>query len=235
MADEEIGTIFDNKSADLIAQVTRTVLGQVKNYLTQRGSDNAGGGGTVWHNAYSAEEIPGRSIVALSTEFTWCNSSFPLFKVVTPTTTFTNTFAIVHPSGIRANGSGWITFTGPCEQRADSAIVKGDKLGPKPGFLMQFKNYPATSVVDGVVDSSSFIYYGPVHRIGTFIGQSSTAIAVGNTTNWRIRGGGTPGSESDIGVETPSAYCATTIAPNVRLKITPIGNGLEIEPLACST
>ena len=233
MADDEVGTIFDNRSADLIAQATRIVLGQVRNYLSQRGDTNLGGGG-IWLNASgsTSEDIPGRSIVAVSTDFTWCNS-FPLFKVTKPSTTFTKLYAIVHPAGIKRNDTGFITFTGPCEQNASAAVQIGDRLGPKPNQYTQEKGYPATSMVHGIVSSSSNVYFGPVHPIGTMIGKSSTtAVSVGATTNWRIYGG-SPNSEADIGIETPSAVSRTTIAPSKWVKATVIGNGIELEHLEC--
>lgn len=236
MADEEIGTIFDNRSADLIAQVTRTVLGQVKNYLSARQTDNSGGGSTIWHNASgsTSEDIPGRSIVALTTEFTWCDG-FPLYRVVMPTTTYTSRYAIVHPAGIKRNDTGWVTFEGPCEQVCTSSTIsKGSRLGPKAGQYEQVAGYPATSLVDAVITSSGNpVYWGPVHPIREMIGKSSTTpVSIGATTNWRIYGG-TPGSEVDIGVATPSAVSRTTVAIQKFVKVTAIGDGLELEHLEC--
>lgn len=235
MADEEIGTIFDNRSADLIAQVTRTVLGQVKNYLSSYTPDS-GSGSVVWHNAAgsTSEDIPGMSIVALSTEFTWCDG-FPLYRVVKPTTTFTDRYAIVHETGIKQNDSGWITFEGPCKQTADStAITNGDRLGPKAGQYTQAKGYPATSRVDGVVSATSKVYFGPVHPIQHIIGKTTGAMAATTaSTGWRLYGG-TQGSETDIGVAPFAVVSRSTIASNVWIKVTLVNNGGEAEKLACS-
>lgn len=235
MADEEIGTIFDNRSADLIAQVTRTVLGQVKNYLSSYTPDNGGSGGVTWHNAAgsTSEDIPGRSIVRVSTLFTWCQT-FPLYTVAQPSTVWTDRYAIVHPAGIKRNEVGYITFEGPCEQLADStAITKDDRLGPKAGQYTQAKGYPATSRVDGVVSATSKVYFGPVHPITTIIGKTTGAMAATTaSTGWRLYGG-TQGSETDIGVAPFPVVSRSTIASNKWIKVTLVNNGGEAEKLEC--
>lgn len=231
MADEEIGTIFDNRSADLIAQVTRTVLGQVKNYLSSYTPDS-GSGSVVWHNASgsTSEDIPGMSIVALSTEFTWCDG-FPLFKVVKATTVFSPPYAIVHETGIKRNEPGWITFEGPCKQAADATIAYGDRLGPKPGQYTQSKGYPTTSRVDGVVSSSSRVYFGPVLPITTLLGQTTDAVSANTATTDYVILAGTAGSESDAGFSTvPSAVCAISLESGTKVELFFVNNQWQMIP-----
>jgi hypothetical protein len=114
----------------------------------------------------------------------------------------------------------------------------GDSGGPKPGSWKLFENYPAITLVDGVVDATNKILIGSLREIGSAIGKTTGAVTGGTSATTAYRFYTTVGgifSGADAGFTTvPDGYSKVDIDSGLFIKITPMGDVCLLEPLECN-
>lgn len=102
-----------------------------------------------------------------------------VLTITKPSTTFGRPYAVNGDSEVAIGGYGNCTNSSPCPQYYTSGTTPafGNGYGPKPGIWTLEKGYPATTIVDVIVDSTNKILYGSFQPITTVIGKAGSDIA----------------------------------------------------------
>ncbi len=122
-----------------------------------------------------------------------------VLTITKPSTTFGRPYVINGDSEVSIGGYGNCTNSSPCPQYYTTGTTPaiGDGYGPKPSQWTLEKNYPGTTKVIGLVDSTNKILYGSFDPITIVIGKLAGPLAQGNTATVNIWSGA-GGSEAVI-------------------------------------
>jgi len=159
-----------------------------------------------------------------------------VYKCTIPSTTFYSRYAVNINGPVDAGKSGLCCFEGPVWIKYDTGTpARGEGWGPKPGQWTLSKGFPATTLVDGIVDSTNKLLLGTLAPITTLLGKTTGAITANSaSTSYQIWTG-TLGSEANGGFTTvPSALSRVAIDSGKFVKLTWHNNGWIMEPLECN-
>jgi len=224
---EEIGTIFDNESADLIAQIVRRVKGELRN--TGVGRTFVDSGPVQWVPFYNthATAVPPYGVVRPTTDALVLVNGInqPLMKITQPSTVFAWRYGVNDGVEVPAGGTGRCTLSGPTNILCETTLTSTQSAGPKAGQWSAAVGQPATIDILGTVSAASTIMYGTLHPIAVAICKSTGAVPkLSATTNYRAYAG-TQGSETKL----------STVLRNRIVFERTVANALEPDTVCCKS
>lgn len=209
------GWVLSDEALQKVIKTVRRELGRPVNQRDDRGRAPGFSGRLVYPFINDSESTaPRGAVLGVTASLKISLNEDAVFSVVyrctQANTTFRNHWGVNVGGPVAAGECGLCTFEGPVNIAYDSGTPAfGEGWGPKPGQWTLSKGYPATTLVDGIVDSTNKLLLGTLAPITQLFIKATTTITAGAVSSGNQYDilAGTLGSETDAGFTTvPNFY-----------------------------